>query len=79
MPLSAFSSSSLGLPPLGETGACGTNGLSFFHNAALISLFFFMPCQTSARRFSMTGFVSGSYIHHLVILCLAAAAPDHLA
>jgi hypothetical protein len=60
MPLSAFSSSSLGLPPLGETGACGTNGLSFFHNAALISLSFFMPCQTPARRFSMTGFVSGS-------------------
>jgi hypothetical protein len=60
MPLSAFSSSSLGRPPLGDTGAGGTNGLSFFHNAALISLFLFMPCQTSVCRFPMTGFVSSS-------------------
>lgn len=60
MPLSAFSSSSLGRPPLGDTGVGGSSGLSFFHSAALISLFFFMPCQTSVHLFALTGFVSGS-------------------
>lgn len=58
MPASASSSSSRGLPPLGERGTSGSNGLSLFHSAALISLLLFlaMPRQTPVVRLEMTGF-----------------------
>lgn len=56
MPLSAFSSFSLGLSPLGGADACGSRGAIFFHNGELISAYFFMHCRTSVHRFVMTGF-----------------------
>jgi hypothetical protein len=62
MPLSASSSSSRGLPPLGEACTTGSSGLTFSNSAALISLFFLrpMPRQTHVSRLTMTCFVSRS-------------------
>lgn len=45
MPLSASSSSNRGLPPLGEGFTWGSNGLIFFHNAALTSSFLFFATK----------------------------------
>ena len=58
MPFKTCSSLSLGLPPLGEGLATGSNGSILLYTAALISafLFFPMPCQTHVARLTMIGF-----------------------
>ena len=62
MPFKTCSLLSLGLPPLGEATATGSNGLILLYNAAVISLFLFfpMPHQTHSIHLTMTAFVSRS-------------------
>jgi len=56
IPLSARSSSNLGRPPFSDGLTSGSNGLIFFHSAALSSLCLLMLRQTQINRSAMTWF-----------------------